>query len=995
MKQFCAPAIAFVASLFLGVQSVPAQIFTWLPTSGGLYNTATNWSPAGGPPNASGETALFDGTATQTVTLQTNLTTSGQTIRAGNITYQLDGTTQTMTAAGLIVGDTAGTTGRFTLLNGTMIGDMALGNGLDSIGFFTIGADAVFDPAGNSAAVAATQGSSGTLTIHDGGRYIANSNMLISTNPTANGSVNVTGLGSSLSLGIGALLVGSTGKGDLTISDAAAANGGSVLIGDSATGIGNVTVSGVGSKVSNSANITVGNLGIGTLRIEDGGTVSTTGSARIASTAGAAGAATVNGTGSIWNAASLTVGGTLGSNGGTGTLLVENGGAVNISGNMEIRNTAGTSVAIDGGTLTVGGSFTKNGTLNLVDGTLHVLGNFDNGTANAQLVIDGATPSDLPILHLSKLALLSEVTDIVVGNSNRGVLIVDGGRAISNGANSLFIGAGATGDGAVTVTGGAGAAVSSILTGTLSVGGGSLGGAGVGSLTIGPLAQVSATTFNLFPQGTLIVDGGTLIAPTMNFSPGAAVVFNKGTFHISGNVTASMLDAVLGATHELGPGRTIGGGAGTTTLQTPLILTGGSFGSLAGGAVVNASLLDVRSGTVSTNFELTNNAGKTLRISDTGTVIAETAINNQGAIVLQNNVIPITGGTLTNTGTIRGTGLIGNVVINNGSITVNGDDIEFLSSVTNTGTSSLISGQNGTLRFEGGLVNSAAIAFSNGAMNIYGDVSQSAGGRITITGGGVTTFYDDVTIAAGANNIQVSAVGNVVSSVVFLGSYNGGTTGGGAAFIEGDHRPGNSPAIVNFGGDVFYGGGSSLDIEIGGTAAGSQFDKVTVAGQLSAGGTLIISLINGFTPAAGQSFDILDFAALTDTFSTLNLPALSGGLSWNTSELYTTGTLSVVGGVPGDYNDNGVVDAADYVIWRNSLGQNVTLPNDTTLGTVTQADYDVWRAHFGQTIGSGSLATYTNNLSSDNVPEPSLILLAVTSVTLSGCLLRRRTTSKA
>ncbi len=89
----------------------------------------------------------------------------------------------------------------------------------------------------------------------------------------------------------------------------------------------------------------------------------------------------------------------------------------------------------------------------------------------------------------------------------------------------------------------------------------------------------------------------------------------------------------------------------------------------------------------------------------------------------------------------------------------------------------------------------------------------------------------------------------------------------------------------------------------------------------------------------------------------------------------------------GDYNNNGVVDAADYVLWRNSLNLNITLPNDSTPGTVTQADYDVWRTHFGQTSSlppstlMRGLVHYVTSFSgtglgSDNaVPEPSGILL--------------------
>ena len=59
----------------------------------------------------------------------------------------------------------------------------------------------------------------------------------------------------------------------------------------------------------------------------------------------------------------------------------------------------------------------------------------------------------------------------------------------------------------------------------------------------------------------------------------------------------------------------------------------------------------------------------------------------------------------------------------------------------------------------------------------------------------------------------------------------------------------------------------------------------------------------------------------------------------------------------GDYNDDSVVDAADYTVWRDNLGQDVTLPNDPTPGMVTAEDYDVWRANFGATGGAGGAGT--------------------------------------
>lgn len=73
-----------------------------------------------------------------------------------------------------------------------------------------------------------------------------------------------------------------------------------------------------------------------------------------------------------------------------------------------------------------------------------------------------------------------------------------------------------------------------------------------------------------------------------------------------------------------------------------------------------------------------------------------------------------------------------------------------------------------------------------------------------------------------------------------------------------------------------------------------------------------------------------------------------------------TGILTITNirvSVPGDYNNNGVVDAADYVVWRKSNGTNTQLQNEvsgTTPGSVTNEDYTAWRARFGNTSGSGS-----------------------------------------
>ena len=88
----------------------------------------------------------------------------------------------------------------------------------------------------------------------------------------------------------------------------------------------------------------------------------------------------------------------------------------------------------------------------------------------------------------------------------------------------------------------------------------------------------------------------------------------------------------------------------------------------------------------------------------------------------------------------------------------------------------------------------------------------------------------------------------------------------------------------------------------------------------------------------------------------------------------------------GDYNDNGVVDAADYTVWRDNLGANIALPNEAvTPNVVNQADYDEWKTRFGDAIGGGSLAA------PGSVPEPgAAYLVLATCVGAATAAARRR-----
>ena len=225
-------------------------------------------------------------------------------------------------------------------------------------------------------------------------------------------------------------------------------------------------------------------------------------------------------------------------------------------------------------------------------------------------------------------------------------------------------------------------------------------------------------------------------------------------------------------------------------------------------------------------------------------------------------------------------------------------EMEFSGVVSNlTGTGAVV-GQDAVFRFLHGLENWGSLSFGNGVNDVEGDVTNRPGGRVIVSGGATAIFYEDV---ANQGMINVSAAGGLQSVAVFFGALAGnGISGGGAVFIEGDTRPGFSPAVMAFGGDVTCGPQSSWAIELGGTKPGVEYDRITVAGRLSLNGTLNVSLLNGFSPKAGMAFDLWDAGAVDGQFAAVNLPALPAGLFWHTSELATTGILRV-GLTPGSY----------------------------------------------------------------------------------------------
>jgi uncharacterized protein YjbI with pentapeptide repeats len=200
------------------------------------------------------------------------------------------------------------------------------------------------------------------------------------------------------------------------------------------------------------------------------------------------------------------------------------------------------------------------------------------------------------------------------------------------------------------------------------------------------------------------------------------------------------------------------------------------------------------------------------------------------------------------------------------------------------------------------------------------------------------------------------------------------------------------------------------------------------------GGTLDLTFAPDVNVAtqSGRTIDLFDWTGVTPTgaFTTVSSP-----YTWNLSNLYTTGEVTLSIPLAGDYdasgtvgpedynlwranfgsttllaadgNGNGVVDAADYVLWRNIFQATAAMSGDYNqngtvdaadyvvwrngLGTTyTQSDYNVWRSHFGQSaVGAASRAALGSASThfvgappprlggpTSGVPEPSTLILA-------------------
>ena len=415
-------------------------------------------------------------------------------------------------------------------------------------------------------------------------------------------------------------------------------------------------------------------------------------------------------------------------------------------------------------------------------------------------------------------------------------------------------------------------------------------------------------------------------------------------------------------------------------------------GTLAGSAAMSiTNTADFNSGTLAGSGVFTPLPNGTNAVLDSSSITIQRPFVNQTTMVLSASAyIYITGGSFNNQAT-------GVVEIQNNTYALYGSSAQ---TFNNAGTIKRTTSSGTSTIYNLNLINTGTVSVESGILQIYSSTFTQTAGAVHLNGGNL-----EVIGSPGVLNIQGS---------VFDG--NGTLNGNVSVSASGQFNPGTSPGEISITNSHTYTQAAPgvLNIDVNGTTAGFDYDRILISGAATLGGELKVNL--GYTPALGDSFTILEHASRTGTFTKLTFPSPGAGRGWDLSYSTTQTKLTIAElagaflavdahagtGTTGD--GNGVLEAGERVLvepnWLNmtdssiasaGTASNIIGPagatytlNDTTAGYGTAAPnattscYNAtgdcfqvsvsdpasrpavhWDANFKETLTGGSTKTWT------------------------------------
>jgi T5SS/PEP-CTERM-associated repeat protein len=587
-------------------------------------------------------------------------------------------------------------------------------------------------------------------------------------------------------------------------------------------------------------------------------------------------------------------------------------------------------------------------------------------------IADGSTGS----VFLDGLGTTGSIGDTVaVGQAGSGLMQITNGARLT--ADDAIVGQSASGDGTVTVSG----------SGSLWRQGNSMtvGDSGRGVFQVLSQGRVETTNTVLgnsaSGNGTINITGvGSAWDTTGFLNIGTS---GQGVLNVADGGRHTVSGAARIATAATGDGRVaVSGASSLWSVATTLTIGESGYGSLrvTSGGRVNSGNSIVGDNTGSRGDVLVDGVNSswaiagTLTVSDPGESVL--SISNGGVVSATGAIkvgaageLILAGGRLqtssasgvTNQGLILGGGrilapvtnsasgnirtqstdslVLGSTLANIGLVDLQGGELEVLGAATN---SSAIDARSAVMRFDAGLTNSsvAQLAITSGAVDVYGVVTNAVGGQIVVGDRAEAVFHDALT-----NNGQLFVM------------------------------PGGNALTL---GNLSLSSAALVSLDISSEDADTGFGQVQAGGSATLAGALRVTLSDGFTPSLGDSFQVITAAdGLTGAFATQMLPALTPGLQWTIDYSASALTLTVIAGLPADFNQDGTVNGADLAAWKGGFGTtsgaakaNGDADGD---GDVDGADFLLWQQERGLVQASAQASA---------VPEPAAILLALAAAAL-------------
>lgn len=652
-------------------------------------------------------------------------------------------------------------------------------------------------------------------------------------------------------------------SGQLTIQNGVV-SGANAVVAHSRLSNGSLTVQS-GGQLNLSGHLRIGSGGTGDLQVLGGGTVSSDFS--VLGMFGGTGSATIDGAGSAWDAGTtLNVG-----MAGTGTLNVSNGGRLSAK-NIGVSVKLGNGLPSD-----VPGS----GSITVTNGELANT-NFGSVTLGADggigsLTLDGSTWTGGAAVYVGR----GGQGTLTIGNGSTATLntLVVGEESASSGSNPMA-GTGTVAiDGAGTVVNATQVTVGKTGSSSLAVTGGAQISGFSGEIGVGADSQASLTgpgtnwtlTGTRFSHSFLSVGAGDQVGSF--FSSGA--VYKSGSLTVDGGATINTEDLYVGTTRT-GLGHLVLSGAGTTFTATQSAVNAlpsdSYIGYLGDGVVdvINGAHLQTDRVFVG-RFGIRNLLKGEVNVVGPGSSWdANTQVYigfnnngntyNAGSIFFSEGTVNVTQGATASALSVA----LGTRRLSRGTLNIDGPGSTF--TVGNQGVlfgnlESFGSGANFSFEGEG------ALNVSNGGwLNATGSDINVQFGTIDLTDGTITAanvfLKDDVYSSSDPAIARLIGNGTVQGNVV--------VTGGSIA-------PGHSAGTLLIDGDLSMSAGTLLLFEIGGQQQGTEYDFMDVTGNASLSGILDVSLINGFSPLSGDTFDILTAASIDPTGLAWSGPS---GLMW-------------------------------------------------------------------------------------------------------------------